>query len=305
MTVKIALALGGGVARGWAHIGVLRALARHGIEPDIVCGTSIGSVVGGLYCAGRLDALELWARALTRRKVFGLMDFAFGGGGLFGGARLAELLQREIGTRDIGSLGRPFAAVATEITTGQEIWLRHGPLAGALQASYALPGVFAPRLWDGRWLADGALVNPCPISVARALGGRLVIGVSLHSDTLGPARDDPNEPLLPFDASPAAEGAFSVIGRWLRPDRLILERLFTPAQDTPAISTVMLSALNILLDRVSRARLAGDPPDLLITPHVGRIGLLEFHRAHETIALGYEAAEAAMPRIADAMQRLR
>jgi len=299
---RIVLALGGGVARGWAHIGVLRELTKAGLVPDVVCGTSIGALVGGLYIAGKLDALELWARSLTQRRVLSLLDFTFGGSGLFAGHRLATLLEEQVGGVCIETLDRPFVAVATELETGREVWLREGALIHALRASYALPGVFTPVKDDGRWLVDGALVNPCPTSVARAFGGHVVIAVSLHSDLLGSPSDQPapaTQPLVPENNEP------STLARWLRPDRLILQRIFADRPDGPALSSVMLGALNILLDRVTRARLAGDPADVLIAPRTAQIGLVEFHRAAETIELGAQAAREALPYIRHALDRLK
>lgn len=295
------LALGGGVARGWAHIGVLRTLIAEGLAPDVLCGTSIGAVVGGLFAAGKLDALEHWARSLTPRRVVGLLDVTFGGSGLFGGERLAALLEEQLsGGVCVEALNRRFIAVATELETGREVWLKDGALITALRASYALPGVFAPIKHDGRWLVDGALVNPCPTSVARSFGGDIVIAVSLHSDLLGSPNDAP-----PPAATPLVPPETSALARWLRPDRLILQRLFTDRPDGPAVSTVMVGALNILLDRLTRARLAGDPPDVLIAPRVAHVGLIDFHRAAETIELGAEATRAALPQIRYALERLR
>lgn len=299
---RIVLALGGGVARGWAHIGVIRTLVRAGYAPDVVCGTSIGAVVGGLYVADKLDELEIWARGLTTRSIFGLLDFSFGGSGLFGGHRLAQLLEAQIGGVCFDNLSRPFAAVATELETGREVWLRDGSLMDALRASYALPGVFAPVKLEDRWLVDGALVNPCPTSLARSYGGHVVIAVTLHTDVIGEP-DDQSSSDAPLLAALHAE-AKATSGSWIRPDRLILQHLFGPGRDGPALSTVMLNALNILLDRVSRARLAGDPPDVLIAPRIAPIGLLEFNRAAETIELGAAAAHDALPYIRHALQKL-
>jgi NTE family protein len=299
---KIVLALGGGVARGWAHIGVLRELEKAGLAPDAVCGTSIGALIGGLYLAGKLDALELWARSLTQRRMLGLLDFTLGGSGLFGGKRLAAQLEEQVGSTCIEMLNRPFVAVATELETGREVWLREGSLIQALTASYALPGVFSPVKQDGRWLVDGALVNPCPTSVARAFGGHVVIAVTLHSDLLG-APDDPPTP-SPSALTADTDGA-SALSRWLRPDRMILQRIFSDRPDGPALSSVMVGALNILLDRLTRARLAGDPADVLIAPHVAPIGLVEFHRAAETIELGAQAAREAVPLIRHALATLK
>lgn len=184
---KIGIALGAGVARGWTHIGVLKALTRAGIDADIVAGTSIGALVGGCHVAGKLDPLEEFARSLTRRRMLSLLDFRFRSSGLIGDAKLAELMRDHLSDIVIENMGKRFVSVATELTTGHELWLHHGNLIQAIRASYALPGVFAPIAVDGRWLIDGALVNPVPVSVARALGARVVIAVNLNNDPFDPA----------------------------------------------------------------------------------------------------------------------
>lgn len=300
----IGLALGGGVARGWAHIGVLRALATAGIEPDIVCGSSIGALVGGAYLAGHLNTLETWVRSLNKRRMMGYLDLRLGGGGIIGGQRLARLMEDYFGGLKIEELPKPFAAVCSELPTGHEVWLQKGLLIDALRASYALPGVFPPVLKDGTWLVDGALVNPVPISVCRALGARLVIGVTLHAEVFGRGMlelargeghgtDDEGEVLR----EAAARGPKT-------PDRFIMRQIFGAGDKTPGLSTVMLSALNIILDRLSRSRMAGDPPDVLVTPHVGHISLLDFDRADESIALGEEALNRELPAIRDCLSLL-
>ncbi len=183
----IALALGGGCARGWAHIGVLRALDEAGIEISMIAGTSIGALVGGCYLAGKLDELEEFARSLTRRRIFGLLDLNLRGSGLFGGMKLdARLREHMTGTR-FETLPKPFVCVASEIRTGHEIWLSNGSLITAMRASYALPGVFEPVNCNGRVLVDGALVNPVPVSVCRAYEQPLVVAVNLHYDLFGRA----------------------------------------------------------------------------------------------------------------------
>jgi NTE family protein len=300
---EIGLALGGGVARGWVHIGVLRALIKAGIEPDVMSGTSIGAVVGGLYLSGKLDVLERWARALTSRSIFNYLDFNWGGNSLITGDRLARLLLENFEDNCIENMTRPFATVATELTTGNEHWLRQGPLADVVRASYALPGVFAPIRLEERWLVDGALVNPCPTSVARALGGRFIIAVSLHSDHYGMKNGE-------VVTAGGAEMSDDAKNNWartlsqLRPDRLLWKQLFGGQSNALSLSSVMLSGLNILLDRISRARLAGDPPDILIAPRVGHIGLMDFHRADEMIELGERATNAVIPEIKEKLAML-
>src|SRR4051812_27697233 len=178
----IGLALGGGAARGFAHIGIVRTLIAHGIVPNVVVGTSIGAVVGGSYAAGQLDTLEEWARSLQPRNILGNLDIRLNGSGLIGGDKLAAQLEAALGQIEIEALPLKFATVATEVRTGHEIWLTHGRMVDAMRASYALPGIFAPVLIGDRWLVDGALVNPVPVSAARALGAEIVIAANLSSD---------------------------------------------------------------------------------------------------------------------------
>ncbi|WP_022720210.1 patatin-like phospholipase family protein, partial [Rhodopseudomonas sp. B29] len=159
----IGLALGGGAARGFAHIGILRTLIANGIVPDVVAGTSIGAVVGGAYVAGHLDTLEDWARSLKPRNILGYLDVRLNGSGLIGGGKLAAQLEATLGQITIQDLTQKFASVATEVRTGHEIWLTHGRIVDAVRASYALPGIFSPVLIGDRWLVDGALVNPVPV----------------------------------------------------------------------------------------------------------------------------------------------
>lgn len=287
---KIGLALGGGAARGWAHIGVLRALDKAGIVPDIIAGTSIGAVVGGCYLAGHLDDLEDFARELTRRRVLGYLDFNLTGTGLITGQRLCERLERHLGPQKIEDLGRRFTAVATEIGTGHEVWLSRGSLVEAVRASYALPGVFRPVKVDGRWLFDGALVNPIPISVCRALGARYVIAVNLNIDissrgTISNVVGPPHGDAAHAEEPQPVTGKNGVAVR-----RLLQRQVFGRGDDAPGITTVMVDAFNIVQDRIARSRLAGDPPDSMISPKLHGIGLFDFHRADDLIARGEAAA---------------
>ena len=292
---KIAVALGGGVARGWAHIGVMKALKKAGIEPDIVVGTSIGAVVGGCYAAGKLDELEDFACSLTRRKVFGFLDFNMAGSGLISGNRLCDEFDRHLENVRIEDMQRRYVAVATELGTGHEVWLTRGRLVDAMRASYALPGIFRPVNISGRWLVDGALVNPVPVAAARALGARTVIAVNLNGDVFGrggtliPDELSAEETAEPAEAEPVPAEASALQGRsaW----KLLHRQFFGRSGAEPGISSVMLDAFNVVQDRIARARLMGDPPDFMICPHLSGFGLFEFHRAKELIPLGQEIAE--------------
>lgn len=275
----ISLALGGGCARGWAHIGVLRALDEAGIELSMIAGTSIGALVGGCYLAGKLDELEEFARGLTRRRIFGLLDLNLRGSGLFGGMKLDARLREHVAGVRFEDLPKPFVAVTSEIRTGHEIWLSSGSLITAMRASYALPGVFEPVNCNGRVLVDGALVNPVPVSVCRAYEQPLVVAVNLHYDLFGRAaviKHSAGELVVEKDAP--------------RPGQVDTER--QSRETRLGITGVMVEAFNIIQDRISRARLAGDPPDMSLQPKLSHIGLTEFHRADEAIRLGYEATMA-------------
>jgi NTE family protein len=304
----IGLALGGGAARGLAHIGTIKTLVAHGIMPNVVVGTSIGAVVGGAYASGHLDALEQWARSLQPRNIFGYLDIRLNGSGLIGGAKLAAELEATMGQCLIEDLPVKFATVATEVRTGHEIWLTHGRMVDAMRASYALPGIFAPVFIGDRWLVDGALVNPVPVSAARAMGAEIVIAANLSSDVFthsttiyshGPSADGsvPVEPEA--EVAPPKRG----LGKFFSAERTVKREFFGGA-GRPGISTVMVDAFNIMQDRITRARLAGDPPDLLISPRVGKIGWFDFHRADDLIAHGARAAERAIDSIQEAIHIL-
>lgn len=294
---RLGLALGGGVARGWAHIGVLRAFQAAGIEPDIVCGTSIGAVVGACLLNKRLDDLEEWARDLNRIRMLAHMDFKVRQPGLIGGERLARALYEQLGQRTIEDLDRPFAVVCTDLVTGHEVWLREGSLVEAVRASYSMPGIFPPIPIDGQWLVDGALVNPVPVSCCRALGARLVVAINLNADPLGKARNRgrPFASSFDLDLMEAMRQSEAREGGWGLNLNAMVRRVFRRERGSPSLFSVMSASLGVVLDRISRSRLAGDPPDLQVAPKIGHIGFAEFDRAAELIELGRLAAEAAIP----------
>ena len=302
---KIGLALGAGAARGWAHIGVLHGLLKHGIKPDIVVGSSIGALVGGVYLAGELAALEEWARGLNRRRIIAMLDFKMHTGGLIGGGRLAAKLERHLGDLQIENLPKPFVAVASDLINGHELWLREGRLVEALQASYALPGIFPAIHLNHHWMVDGALVNPVPVSVCTALGADLTIAVSLQGDFLGKVKRPSNRTSPPppvFDLLDGAGGAVPEVKA--RRGKQGAQGFFRRQSGHPSLVGTMVSSLSILQDRLARARLAADPPDILIEPRVGQVGLLEFDHAAELIAEGEAAVERALPKIKDVLDSL-
>jgi NTE family protein len=289
---KIGVALGGGAARGWAHIGVLKALTEHGLQPSVIAGTSIGAVVGGCYAAGKLDGLEDYVTNLTPRSVLRFLDLDMGGGGLMSGARLRRTLDRELGDITIEDLPITFVAVATEMGSGREIWLSKGPLVAAIRASSALPGIFRPILINGRWLMDGAFVNPVPVAVCRAMGASLVIAVNLHHGGITRTALTPMEATSLDAASleaPLTEMPEKTRGLPLL--RNLRHQIFGKGngENAPGITRVLLEAFNVTQDRIARARLAGDPPDIIVTPRLAVMGLFDFHKSKLAIAEGYEA----------------
>ena len=291
-TARIGLALGSGAARGWAHIGVLRGLEDARVVPDVVCGCSIGAVVGAAFAAGELDALERWVRQLDWRSIVGSFDLALRGG-LIKARRIFELLAEGRPDRTIESLPRTFAAVATDLATGQEIWLREGSVLESLRASVALPGLVAPVRLGDRWLVDGGLVNPVPVSLSRALGADFVIAVDLNTTLLGRRLRDaaPQDPVAAAGRSglqTALQEMLTDLRRRLGADRDAEE----PA--APSIYDVVTNSINIMQVRITRSRMAGDPPDLLVTPQLADHALLDFDRAGEAIEEGRRAVARAL-----------
>ena len=276
---RIGLALGAGSARGWAHIGAIRALEERGVRPDMVCGTSIGALIAAAYAAGELDGLEKWVTSLAWTTVVRLMDLTWRPGGLIRGQRLFNLFRDTFKDADIAELQIPFGAVATELASGRELWLRQGKVLEAVRASCAMPGLFTPVIRSGTVVVDGGLVNPVPVSMCRAMGADLVIAVDLSWGKLGPYRDRAKRTLNTRDV-PAGEDETK------------------PADPRmPSIFEVFTTSLDIVEQRVARSRLAGDPADVLITPLLPDFATMDYHRAKEAIAEGRTAVERMAPLI--------
>ena len=284
---RIGLALGSGSARGWAHVGVIRALEEAGIRPDLVCGTSIGALVGAAYASGELDRFEQWLLGMGIRDVVAFMDVSLSGG-LLKGDRLMEFLRNNFVDLSLEELDMPFAAVATSLETGAEVWLRQGSTLEAVRASIALPGLFTPVVNDGAILVDGGLVNPVPVSLARAMGADIVIAVDLNSDILGRHLRE-----RPVQEAPA--GNVGDLLRRLQGNLLSLMPSFSSDEPRlPSMLDVLASGINIMQVRITRSRMAGDPPEVIVAPQLAHLSLLDFHRAKEAIDRGRQAVEAVM-----------
>ncbi|WP_413489553.1 patatin-like phospholipase RssA [Shewanella baltica] len=297
-TSSVGIALGSGAAKGWAHIGVLNGLAAMGIKPDKVAGCSVGALVGAAYAHDHLPELEEWVRSFSSWDVLGLMDIRWRKGGLIGGDKVFDVLQARIGDVNIENLNRPFAAVATDLYSGQEIWFTEGDLRQAVRASCSMPGILAPVRQGDRWLVDGAVVNPVPVSVSRAMGVDVVIAVDLYGYHSGRIQ------VLPVSMTsqknveaemdmPARQetGFMDLFARGRDYVSNLTDKFSLGTKSNPGMIAVMSQSMGILEQRHKRARLMGDPPDICIVPEVGNIGTMEFHRADEAIAAGEAAVE--------------
>lgn len=280
----VGLALGSGAARGWAHLGVLKALEAEGVRPDVVCGSSIGALIGAAYASGRSTALEDWVCGLDWQDIVRMLDISFRGG-LIRGERVLQYCAKHFFRDEFSQLELPFACVATELTTGREVWLRDGSLAGAVRASIALPGLFSPFERAGRVLVDGGLVNPVPVSLCRALGADIVIAVDLGVGALGRRRVVTEE--VP------EEGGFA--RRLLHSVGLHGDDAEEAALAKPSMTDVITAAINIMQTRIARSRLAGEPADVLISPRVAQFDMMDFHRASEAIEEGVAATARSRP----------
>ncbi len=308
--MKIGLALGSGSSRGWSHIGVIGALAEHGIVPDIICGTSIGALVGAAAAAGNLERLGDWVAKLTKMEMARYFKFHYSMTGFVHTDRFQRFLYDYVVDEDaaIESLTKRYGAIATELGTGREFWFTKGPVLEAVWSSISLPGLFPAIPYKGRWLADGGLVNPVPVSLCRALGADIVIAVNLNGDImrrrLGTARRALAKRSKQVEPA-AAEGEEAgvkagVVGR-------LRASIFSGAkalEQPPNLFEAIVSSVNITQDRITRSRMAGDPPDLLIAPKLSHIGLLEFYRGAEAIEEGRKSVERMLPEIRFALENV-
>jgi NTE family protein len=295
--LKIGIALGGGAARGWAHIGVLQGLRRIGIEPAVVTGASIGALVGAAYAGDRLSALERWVRGLSRLDVLKLLDARLAGG-VIEGNRVMHAVEAILPDQPIESLPRPFAAVATDLSSGRAVWLRSGSTLAAIRASCAMPGLMPPRFLDERWLVDGGLVDPVPVTLCRVLGAELVIAVDLsahnyrHNQIGTSGRTGARADAA---ASVRATSATHEIGTYLERLQAFvgdwLDSGATPQRVEPGLFDVVSASINIMQERITRSRLAGDPPELELTPALEDIGMMDFHKAAQAIQAGIAVVE--------------
>ena len=297
---RIGLALGSGAARGWAHIGAIQALGEAGIEPDIVCGSSIGALVGAAYVAGELETLEDWARSINWREIVRFLDVRLSGGGLIEGRRLMSFFRNLREDAAIESFSKPFTAVATDLISGREVWLREGSMLEAVRASIALPGIFSPVRKKEWCLIDGGVVNPVPVSACRGMGAEVIIAVNLNGELVG-RHGIPERLALPEDNEPEPSADFLArlsgdLPAGIRDSvNSIAAQLLKTSPSGPGYFDVIMGAINIMQDKITRSRLAGEPPHVMLMPRLSEIGLMQFGRADESIAEGRRCVTRMLP----------
>jgi len=299
---RIGIALGSGSARGWAHIGVLQELAKIGIEPEIVAGSSIGAFVGAAYASNQIDSLENWACSLNWKDIINYIDLTVVGGGFIQGEKLFDFARKYVKEDTIESLPRHFGTVATELKTGREIWFKDGPLLSAVHASMALPGVFTPVKLNGQWLVDGGLANPVPVSLCRAMGANVVIAVNLNGDIVGKhSRGQASQQESAVkEGTPWERVSAQLINSLHERKDNILSRLFGDSIESPGLFDVVASSINIMQDRITRSRMAGDPPEIILSPRLSELGLMEFDQA----AIAIEEGRACVQEMRPALEHL-
>ena len=295
--LRLGIALGSGSARGWAHLGILRALEAAGIVPAIVCGTSIGALVGAAYASNRLDTLEEWVLNMNWWEILRFMGPSLNA--LVEGERLMKTFAERVEDLPIESLPKSFGAVATDLLSGREVWFQRGSLIEAVRASIALPGLFMPVYQNGRWLVDGGLVDPVPVSLCRALGAERVIAVNLNGDIVGRYRRRRDRRFKADDLLGQLGGRLqkSLISKLIGTDR---QR--KASQEVPGLFDVIVGSMHIMQDRITRSRLAGEPPDVMLAPRLAHLALLDFDRGEEAIAAGKSCVERSLPLLQDALK---
>ncbi|MFT7514447.1 MAG: NTE family protein, partial [Candidatus Omnitrophota bacterium] len=307
---KLGIALGSGAARGWAHIGVLEALIEGGLSPEIVTGTSIGSIIGAVYACDRLPEIKEVALSLDVKTM--LYEFVDMGGrsGMIDGGKVTEFIRSHIKEAQIEDLGRPFACVAADVLTGEAFIFKKGDLINAIRCSISIPGIFTPIYFKDRVLVDGGVVNPVPVDVARKMGADVVIAVDINEGFLECGSKSVPKNYLDRIKAKTEQSRKDRFG-WVEkiqtkvaemtPDDLGAMKRWLAPDPIPNMFDVLGNSLRIMEKQITDNMLRLHPADVVIRPAVGGIEIFEFNRAEEAIQAGYEAGQAALPAILEAM----
>jgi NTE family protein len=321
---RVALALGSGGARGYAHIGVIEALRARGYEIVGIAGSSMGALVGGLQAAGRLDEFANWAKSLTQRTILRLLDPSISAAGVLRAEKILDAVRDMLGPVTIEQLPIPYTAVATDLLAGKSVWFQRGPVDEAIRASIAIPGVIAPHEIDGRLLADGGILDPLPMAPIAAVNADLTVAVSLSgSETVERRAAEPgvtaewlNRMVRSTSALLDTAAARSLLDRPTA--RAVLARFgadtwseeadgappdggddldVSPAVPKLGSFEVMNRTIDIAQSALARHSLAAYPPDVLIEVPRSTCRGLEFHRAVEVIGVGRALADQELDRL--------
>ncbi|TDR16360.1 patatin-like phospholipase family protein [Marinicella litoralis] len=311
-SAKIGLVLGSGSARGMSHIGVIRALQEMGIEPDVIAGCSVGSLVGASYATSNLDQLEEWAMSMTESAIRRFLSININAAGFVNALNMRKLFEQTIGMESLNfkDMDRPFGAVATDLSTGKEVWLQKGSVHDALWSSMAFPGLFPSVLHDNKWLVDGGLVNPVPVSLCKAMGADVVIAVNLNADIINSYQvvdEKPEDETNSEEASNEDENEDDSIWEKAKANFQIAMSLISSDGSKvkePKSLDVISNSINIMSSHLTRSRLAGEPPDVLLQPRLNDVGLLQLYKAKDSIAEGYACVQRMKEEILFRTQRL-
>jgi NTE family protein len=306
--LKVGLVLGSGASRGWSHIGIIKALVKEGIEPDIVTGTSVGAMIGACYLAGNLQKLEDWVLASSRSDVYRFFNVRLTQSGFVDSNRLRGFLHEYVADEElqIEDLNKPFTAVATNLRNGREVWFQKGGVAHAVSASMALPGLFPAVSDNDQWLVDGGLVNPVPVSACRALGAEVVIAVNLNTDIVNKRSTKKKVIEKPDNESEKeTKKKKGVLHKVKQTTRDMTSSIFSESnkdEEAPGLFMSVTNSINIVQDRITRSRMAGDPAEVMISPKLSHIGMLEFQRAGEAIEEGERCVQERLDEIKRALE---
>jgi NTE family protein len=296
---RLGLALGAGGARGIAHAGVLFALAEAGIQIDAIAGTSMGALIGALWATGQLEAFERDLRGRELSDLIRYLDPVWPRFGLLSGARATEYLRSLIGDWRIEDLPIPFVAVAVDLVSGEEIWIREGKLLDAVRASISLPGIFVPVRQGSRILVDGAIRNPVPLTPLESLGVDVRVAVNLHAQSVHELEPRVRRRSTVSRIGDAFESGLARLRG--RPRSDLPEEPDLPAG--PNLIEIIAASMSVLEHEIARHRLAREPVDVVLTPDLGNIRVFEFHKAARAVSAGRKEAEAKLPEIRAALRK--
>ncbi|MCF7824351.1 MAG: patatin-like phospholipase family protein [Candidatus Marinimicrobia bacterium] len=311
-SVKIGLVLGSGSSRGWAHIGVIEALEKHGIEISLLTGVSAGSYIAASYAGGALESVKQFALGMDWKKVLSYLDLAFPRSGFIEGQRVVDLIQTYMDVTYFEEFRIPVHMLATDMLTGEQVVLSDGKITDALRASMAIPGLLTPKKINDRWLVDGGVVNPLPVDVCRAMGADFVIAVDLNSERINQDRMQENSQERERNLAGIEKKRIEVVKTWMKQYgskgkamSTKIDKWFSPQESSPHIFEVLGSSLNIMQKKIEETNLEHHPPDILIQPRLGDLKLFDFHHAERAITEGFLQGEQAIPEILEKLETFR